>query len=254
MPHDPHAQLTSAEWYDRSIDWDARVRREIPVLMEVFGPPGTLGLLDAGCGTGHQASALALAGYSVTGLDVSAEMLAVAQRVAAREQAKVEFVTGAYADIPATLGRNFDGVYCLANSLAAAASRDTVRDAVQQFASCLRPGGRLFIQVLNFEPMRREEPCIRGPRVTNVDGVKYVSTRHFCFHDDCAIVSNITLWREGTWQQRASSRRLYPVTPAELQSWMVAAGVHVDATWGGYDRSKFDADASPDLIVVGTRA
>ncbi len=253
MPDDPHSKLTSAEWYDRSIDWDARVRREIPVLKDVFGPPGTLGILDAGCGTGHQASALALAGYRVTGLDVSADMLAVAHRVAARQKTNVEFVTAAYADIPRAIGRNFDGVYCLANSLAAAASRDTVRDAVHQFARCLRPGGRMFIQVLNFAPMRREEPCIRGPRVTNVDGVEYVSTRHFCFHDDCAIVSNITLWREGTWQQRASSRRLYPVTPAELQSWMVAAGMRVDAAWGGYDKSPFDLAASPDLIVVGTR-
>ena len=59
----------SADWYDRGIDWDARLGREIPFLRDVMGPPGQLGLLDAGCGTGRHAVAMAREGYRVVGLD-----------------------------------------------------------------------------------------------------------------------------------------------------------------------------------------
>ena len=40
-----------AEWYDQSINWDARLQREIPVFVDVFGAPGDGGIIDAGCGT-----------------------------------------------------------------------------------------------------------------------------------------------------------------------------------------------------------
>ena len=62
--------FTSAEWYDRTINWAARLAREIPVLIEMFGPPGEGGLLDAGCGPGHQARELATRGYRVIAADL----------------------------------------------------------------------------------------------------------------------------------------------------------------------------------------
>ena len=62
---DPN-MFETAEWYDRTVNWDARLRREIPLLCDVFGPPGDGGILDAGCGPGRQAIALADKGYAVT--------------------------------------------------------------------------------------------------------------------------------------------------------------------------------------------
>jgi len=252
-PADSTPTFTSAEWYDRSIDWAARIAREIPVLSDLFGPPGRGGILDAGCGTGHQAAELARKGYGVVGADISDEMLDVARRHAGAASADVRFVCTPYAGFHQTLGGGFDGVYCLANSLAAAGTRDAVAQAIQQFAACLRPGGRLFVQILNFAPMRNEVPCVRGPRVTNVHGCEYVSLRQFHFVEEGCQVTNMTVWRQAGWRYHAQSRILYPISGDELQTWCRDSGLRIDAEWGSYAREPFDKQRSTDLIIAATR-
>jgi 2-polyprenyl-3-methyl-5-hydroxy-6-metoxy-1,4-benzoquinol methylase len=250
---DPTPTFTSAEWYDRSIDWSARVAREIPVLIDIFGPPGGGGILDAGCGTGHQACALARSGYRVVAADISNEMLEVARRHAVATGADVKFICSPYAAFHETLGGGFDGVYCLANSLAAAGTRDAVAQAVRHFAACLRFGARMFVQILNFDAMRNEIPCIRGPRVTNVDGCEYVSLRQFHFVEDGCQVTNMTIWRQSGWRYHAQGRTLYPITRDELRVWCRDCGLRIDAEWGSYAREPFDIARSADLILTATR-
>lgn len=246
----PH---TSAEWYDRSINWAARLSREIPVLCKVLGPPGGGGVLDAGCGTGHQARAMAERGYRVVGADISTEMLDVARHLTGGRDRGPHFVAVPYAKLHKQVGGGFDGVYCLANALAAAGTRDAVAEAISQFAKCLRPGGRLFAQMLNFVPMRREEPCVRGPRIATVGDREYVSVRQFSFFPDHIQVSNITLWHDGGWHQRAQSRCLYGLRVDELRDFCGAAGLEIDHLWGSYACEPFDERQSVDLLIAATR-
>lgn len=250
----------SAGWYDRSVNWAARLGREIPVLCEVFGRPGEGGLLDAGCGTGHQAVALAQRGYAVTGADASAEMLEVARGHASREGAHPRFVCCPYDALTDRLDAGFDGVMCIGNSLAAAGSAGAIERAVANFGSLLRPGGRLFVQVLNFPPLRLASPCVRGPRVSVVDGVEYVSVRCFDFRPDpqagpqgCASVTNVTLWNDGAWHKRCHSGTLYPLTREELTTWCARANLTVLNVYGLYDRTPFDPKTSIDVILIAER-
>ncbi len=245
--------FASPEWYDRTINWSARLSRELPVLMDVFGPPGSGGVLDAGCGTGRQATDLAKRGYRVTAADGSEEMLRFARQQAAAEAADVRFVHARYDGLRSAGLAGFDGVYCIGNSLAAAGSAEGVATALAQFAAVLRPGGRMFVQVLNFDPMRRTAPCVQGPRVALVDGREYISVRQFHFVDDRVDVTNITIWNEDGWRQRSHTGRLYPVALDELRTWCDIAGLHIDHLWGSYNREAFALVKSVDLIVVATR-
>lgn len=246
--------LDSARWYDRSINWDARLARELPVLREVFGPPGVGGILDAGCGTGRQAVALAELGYGITGFDASGPMLTVAREHALAKGIDLQWVAGTYEELPRKVGGGFDGAYCLANALAAAGTAKAVKAAVQNFAAVLREGGRLFIQILNFGPMREEHPCLRGPRVVSHDGIEYVSTRLFHFGDDHVDVINVTHWNDGNWRQVGSTGRLFPVEVEALGRWCSEAGLTVEHTWGSYARDAFDRTGSVDLILVARKS
>ena len=82
------------------------------VIASFLSPLPGQSVLDVGTGTGRAAIALARRGALVTGLDASAEMLAVAQRRARESQAPVTFVRGdahslQFADT------SFDSVVCL---------------------------------------------------------------------------------------------------------------------------------------------
>jgi glycine/sarcosine N-methyltransferase len=258
-----------ADLYDRSINWDARLAREIPTLCEVFGPPRSGGILDAGCGPGRQACALAARGYRVVAADISQTALELARARAAEagiptmppdvastdspQEAQIAFIHAGYTDLSTSTNGGFDGAYCIGNSLAASGTRDTAREAIRQFGLCLRPGGRLFIQILNFAPMRQQIPCVKGPRVVSVDGIEYISTRQFHFHEDHVQVTNVTLWHENEWKHHAHAGRLYPISMDEMNEWCAATDLHIDERWGGYDRSPFDIDRSVDLIVIATR-
>jgi SAM-dependent methyltransferase len=244
----------SARWYEVSIHWAARLEREIPVLRKVLGPPGELGVLDAGCGTGHQTVAMAQAGYRMTGLDASEAMLRLASARAAEAGVHVAWAGCAYDGLPDAVTHLFDGVYCIGNSLAAAGSADGVRGALAAFAAVLRPGGRLFVQILNFAAMREESPCVRGPRVARVDGTEYVSVRVFQFAGDHVDVVNSTIWKEAdAWRQQAGGGRLYPATLDEMRDWLTECGFRVEGAEGDYQRTPFDPSRSGDLIIVATR-
>lgn len=252
---EPDDIFASADWYDRSINWNARLERELPVLVDTFGPPAEGGLIDAGCGTGRQAMALAARGYRVIGVDSSDEMLVVANRLCQADPSTnpPSFVHARYDQMFDKAGGEHDGVFCLGNALAAAGSRDAVIEAIASFGRCLRDGGRMFLQVLNFAAMRQENPCVRGPRVANVDGREYVSCRHFHFAGDQVEVSNVTLWRDGTWRKHVRSGSLFPVGLSDLSRACESADLTIDAVWGSYAREAFDVGQSVDLILVATR-
>jgi len=252
-----HTFMTSPEYYDRMIDWSARLGRELPFFRDIFGPPGPNGLLDAGCGTGRHAVALAREGYRVTGLDASEQMLAFARRLAAAQDADVRFIPARFGQVATRAGGPFDGVYCVGNSLAAAGSAEAVRAAIARFARVLVPGGRLVIQVLNFSKLLREATrggALTGPVSATIDGREYVTVKLFAADPPRLVLTAVTLWREDDrWQKHVTRGRLWPVRPSELSSAMQEAGLRVVARYGNYRREPYRAATSQDLIVVAAR-
>ena len=190
---------------------------------------------------------------SVAATDMSEEMLRVAEQRAAEEGVVIQGAHTPYASLHDAVGGDFDGLFCLGNALAAAGDRASVADAIGQFGKCLRAGGRLLVQILNFAPMRAEQPCVRGPRVALVDGREYVSVRVFDFAGDAVIITNVTIWHDGGWKKHARRGRRYPISLDEMRRFCESAGLRVDHVWGSYGREDFDEGRSTDVIVVATK-
>lgn len=125
---------------------------QIGAILDGRGLAADARLLDAGCGTGRYAVALARRGYRVAGLDASAELVAVArQRVGA---AAVTFIHADLLALPAT--PRYDAVLCrgVLNDLVDDGAR---RDAFLAFARALVPRGVLLLDVRDWqETVRRK--------------------------------------------------------------------------------------------------
>ena len=104
-------------------------------------------ILDIACGTGIYAAALARRGRAVVGVDADASMLSKA-----RERApSLRFLEGKMESICEAVTGPFDAVLCIGNSLPHLPEVDAVRRFFDSVHRLLRPGGKLLIQIINFD-------------------------------------------------------------------------------------------------------
>ena len=121
--------------------------------------PGAM-VLDAGCGTGRYSRELARRGYIVHGVDLSPELIDVANGTAAGRTGGVSF---AVADITVPPTARYDAILCrgVLNDVLDDERRDAVFAA---FARTLRPNGALIVDVREWGPSaerKTREPLFR---------------------------------------------------------------------------------------------
>lgn len=109
----------------------------LKTLIKTVRPIRELALLDIGCGNGRLAAAIPIVHY--TGLDLSSQLLKIAQE----RFPHYTFVHGSVLQLPFP-DHQFDIVACVATlqHIPSAAYR---RQAIQEIARVLKPGGTLFM-------------------------------------------------------------------------------------------------------------
>jgi ubiquinone/menaquinone biosynthesis C-methylase UbiE len=101
-------------------------------------------VIDLGCGTGTIASPLAKRGYRVTGVDLSAEMLAIAYDKMKREQVDVTWVEQDMRELDLPQA---DAVISLCDSLSYLTEEEDVKETFHRVFSHLAPGGSFLFDV-----------------------------------------------------------------------------------------------------------
>jgi ubiquinone/menaquinone biosynthesis C-methylase UbiE len=119
---------------------DPAVRAAWRTLVESHLPDPPSAVLDVGCGTGSISLMLAEASYTVTGIDYAPGMIEVARAKATAANTSVAFDVqdGSSPDFPPA---SFDAIVCR-QTLWALPDR---RAALSNWATLLRPGGRLIL-------------------------------------------------------------------------------------------------------------
>ena len=242
--------------YDRFVDWPGRLAAELSLIEGQLQAVGARRVLDAACGTGMHALALARRGFAVVGADLSAGMIDRARVNAANAGVDVRFEVAGFGELSARVEAGFDAVLCLGNSLPHLLTPAELAAGLADFAACLRPGGMLLIQNRNFDAVLACRERWMGPQAYREGEGEWLFLRFYDFEPDGTLIFNlVTLHREGygQWTQRVTSTSLRPLRWEELTTALATAGFHGLTCWGDMHGASFDPDRSPNLVVSARR-
>lgn len=172
---------------------------EVDFLLEELAPPAGGWILDVGCGTGRHSLELASRGYRVTGVDISAGMLAQAQA----HPSDVEWVQCDATCFEPT--RGYDAVICLCEGafglLGAPETDPEEHDAaiLRMVLRALKPGARFMLSTLNGYRTIREASSEPGRNFDPVTGILTVTgdPEFPDYHERCWLPRELTRLMQG---------------------------------------------------------
>ena len=251
--------------YDRFVNWQSRLAAEMPFLEQLLNQIDTshnqpLSILDAACGTGMHAIELSRRGYRAAGADFSQGMVETARVNAQTSGTIVLFKQAGFMELRAVFDEEdvfpFDAITCFGNSLPHLISREEIKEALADFAACLRPGGMLVLQNRNFDAVLAKRERWIGPQSYTEDGNDWLFLRFYDFDPDGLITFNIVrLKREagGEWKQALSTVRLYPLIKDELMNLLKETGFNEIRTFGMMKDIPFDPFTSENLVIAAIK-
>lgn len=131
------------------------LQQEVQFILQMLAAERGAQVLDVGCGNGHHAVALAQAGYTVVGTDVSTAMLTRAGSRARSAQQPVEFVLQDMREM--TFDQRFDAVLCW-NATFGYFERDKNHAVLRGIHQALKPGGHFLLDIPNRDFIIDQEP------------------------------------------------------------------------------------------------
>jgi SAM-dependent methyltransferase len=240
--YDPLADLYDLEY---THDYD------VPLWLSVAGREGGP-IVEWGAGTGRLAIPLARAGFDVTGVELSGEMV---ERGRAKSTA-LEWVHGDMQDVK--LRRRFRLAICAFNSFLCLLSVDDALAFLRNAREHLEPGGLLGIEVSSFSPeeladptggLRREHDFTRELSDGRLD--RFSVSRYDAATQLLAMRLFYELRGEdGVLRERRAHDLTIRVTGQdELGLMLRLAGFEVEAVYGRFEGEPFTAE-SDHLVVL----
>ena len=249
--------LESSEFYDRlakafdlMTDWDSRLAHEMPFLQQTLERHGARSVLDAACGTGWHAIALAQKGYRTAGCDASPVMIEQARANASKARVPVRFEVAGFVRM-GVFSEIFDAVLCLGNSLPHLLSREALADALAYMRARLHRGGVLILHNLNYDLRIKKQPrffSANGHTKALVWRFADYGPEYITFHT--ALFERKLDGEKSSWSVQVNSTLQRPLLEKDLDEALDRAGFKEVRHYGGLDGSPFDCEKSGDLVVV----
>ncbi len=255
----------SRRW-NRIIDWDKRLKVEIPDLASLFKKNGVKSVLDLGCGTGMHDIALAKEGFRVVGIDTSRRMIDAAKdRLEQESQAtrrNAAFINTGYESLMSRVSEKFDALICMGSGLAHL--EDPWR-ALKEVNKILNEKSLMVIQVTNFSKITKRRLMDFITREVHVGNEKEQAFIRFCDQAEKGYVNyNVAVFGRGPnkWNYKGmSSTLMHYLNKEKILAMLKKIGFTKTITFGGekgffYDHlfgKPYNQTESDVLVIVGTR-
>ena len=199
--------------------------------------------VDLGCATGAHVALLAGLGWQVLGLDPSQAMIEAAR---ARHGGilNASFATGGMLDVDRFApAEGYGLVLCVGNTLPHLGGRDELCAFLGKVSEVMAPGGRLVLQLLNYESLLKRRPASL-PEI-HADG--WTLRRSYRYRED-GLLDFMTELASGD-ETLGDSTTLTPFTVGAVQAEAGAAGLFAAALYSAWDGEAYDARSSVVALI-----
>jgi len=239
--------------YDRSINWDARLRRELPFILEALSESGGNRVLDMACGSGRHSVALALEGADVIGFDSSASMIQAAKELVSKNGVTPKFMVADMTSLETVLKERFDLIVCLGNSLALVPSLLEANKLLSAVHSLLDSKGIFLAQILNFEQIKKTKSRFFQPKggVTS-EGDQVIFARFFTHlepeESTTLVLTSFVKSPEG-WSTTISSQSVLQLDQEILTQAIRTGGFDQFDVYSDYGGNPFASTEHRNLVI-----
>jgi len=241
---------TIAQQYDGMTRYAQRRAGEKAVLQQWQERYGFHSVIDAACGTGLHATLMAEMGLQVLGADLSAAMLAKAREHANEAGVHVTWKQTSMQELGQVVSGQFDAIFCLGNSLPHLLKADDLQASLQSFYALLNPGGRLIIQLLNYDRILAQQERIVG--VHHQGNQEYIRFYDFLYGQIQFNILTIN-WENEKATHTLYSTPLYPYRQVELRLALANYGFREMEFFGDMQFESFDITKSQNLVIVAKK-
>lgn len=233
-------------------DWESTLAREGMRLRRWFGDRSVNVVLDASCGSGTQAIALAQIGYQVLASDPSAGMLARAQEYAEKMGVmdRIHFLQADFLQVSQMKDGNLDAIITKGDAFPHLIKDEDIETTLAGFYRLLRPGGLVIIGMRDFEPYLQDRPRFLPGRVhdpeTN-DGAQIIVFETWDWHEGPPLTVTLNKFimtgKEGHFEVKH-----FPITHRAL----TAEEVQVVMLEAGFENTQIIHDRA-EIVMIGEK-
>lgn len=247
---------TIANNYDKMINWEKRLAREIPFFADYLSNDLNKKILDCACATGQHAVQLAQMGYQVTASDINSTMVQQTRELAKEKDVALEVYQSDFISLKEKINDTFDMIICIGNSLPHVENKDELRNSLENMFSLLKTGGQLIIQNRNYDKIMQDKyQMMPMTKWTNQEEAKLFIRINELNSNQKVSFTIITLSSEenNNWRMETERTELYPIQQIQIDGILKEIGFKDTIFYGNYEKHIFAANSSSDLIVVTTK-
>ncbi len=220
-----------------------KTAREVKDIINLLHLPNGSSILDLCCGYGRHTIPLAMQGYQVTGLDLSATFLQQAQLTAKQQGVEVRWVQSDMRTIP--FENEFDAIINVFTSFGYLQNEDEDQHVLQQVQKALKPEGTFLLETVH---QARVVRTIAQHGITRYgDDLIVLEERHIDLLTSRNEVRVSLIHPDGKRTEHRQSMRIYTLT--ELVHMLADVGLHIQAYYGGLEGSPLTLDSRLVLLA-----
>ncbi len=205
-------------------------------------------IADIGCGTGSDSIALAEMGYNVKSFDPSAQMLDKAKLNANKRGLDLNSYQFGASQIPDDFNGKFDIVISIGNTFANI-EKESFQPSVKKCYDLLKEQGSLFIQVLNYKLIIKE-----NKRIVNItESEEHFFIRFYDFINDEIKFNILKFSKANPKENNLITTSVYPYSAKDFNNSLLEAGFKSIKLYSDANKNEFKEDTSKDLFIKAAK-